>query len=79
MIPYDIAGHNVSPHVMRTKGPVVHLANFVEIFDSNDLPKNENFYHLIEILNSNDIPMDENFKEILNFNDLSTDEIYGRK
>ena len=39
--------------MMGTKGPVVHLANLVEIFNSNDFPTNENFYHLIEIV----IPM----------------------
>ena len=45
LIPNDIASDNVSPHVVGTKGPVVHLAHLVEILDSNDLPKHGNHDH----------------------------------
>ena len=38
LLPNDIAGDNVSPHVVGTKGPVVHLANLIQILDSDDLP-----------------------------------------
>ena len=44
-IPNDNASDNVSPHVVGTKGPVVHLAHLVEILDSNDLPKHGNYDH----------------------------------
>ena len=45
LVPNDIASDNVSPHVVGTKGPVVHLAHLVEILNSNDFPKHGNYDH----------------------------------
>ena len=68
LIPNDIASDNVSPHVVGTKGPVVHLAHLVEILNSNDFPKHGNYDHhkmialkdeSYEASDSNDLPTDE--------------------
>ena len=42
LLPNDIAGDNVSPHVVGTKGPVIHLAHLIDVFDSYYLPKESN-------------------------------------
>ena len=39
VIPNDVPSLNVSPHVMGTKGPVVHLAHFIKVLDANYLSR----------------------------------------
>ena len=37
--PDYITSVNIRPHVMGSKGPMVHLAHFVQILNSYDLPE----------------------------------------
>ena len=48
VLPNDVPSLNVSPHVMGTKGPVVHLAHFIDILDANDLPRGERKLEVLE-------------------------------
>ena len=48
VLPDDVPSLNVSPHVVGAKGPVVHLAHFIDILDANDLPRGESKLEVLE-------------------------------
>ena len=48
VLPDDVPSLNVSPHVVGAKGPVVHLAHFIDILDANDLPRCESRLEVLE-------------------------------